>query len=53
MPSDPYLDPYRDYHDEHGSDFGVTLWASPESQRLRFDVFTQMCFMTGKRVLDG
>jgi len=49
-----YLQPYRDSAKKHGSDtFDVTLWADPSTQRLRFDVFTQMCFMAGKRVLDA
>lgn len=54
MAGDPYLRPYRDSAKKHGSDtFDVTLWADPSTQRLRFDVFTQMCFMTGKRILDA
>ena len=32
---DQYLDPYREAHDDHGSDFRVTLWANERSQRLR------------------
>lgn len=49
---DAYLTPYLDALDEHGPDFGVTLWASPQAQRLRFDVMLQMCYFQGKRVLD-
>lgn len=48
-----YLQPYREAHDDHGSDFGVTLWANERSQRLRFRVMTEMVFMLGKRVLDA
>jgi SAM-dependent methyltransferase len=52
--ADPrYLEPYRQSHARHGSAFDVTLWASPESQRLRFQVFTEMCFLGGRRVLDA
>ena len=51
--SDPYLSPYRDAAAAHGSDFGVTLWASPKSQRVRFDVLMQMIDFTGKRLLDA
>lgn len=51
--TDNYLSPYRQAHDDHGSDFGVTLWASERSQRLRFRVMSQMVFMLGKRVLDA
>ncbi|MGB0769096.1 MAG: class I SAM-dependent methyltransferase, partial [Phycisphaeraceae bacterium] len=50
---DHYLEPYRDAHGDHGSDFRVTLWANERSQRLRFKVMTQMVFMPGKRVLDA
>ena len=48
-----HLDPYRDWAQQHGSGFGVTLWASPRSQQLRFEVMTQMCPLAGKRVLDA
>lgn len=48
-----YLEPYRRSASRLGTAFGVTLWASPESQRLRFDVFTQMSFLAGKRILDA
>lgn len=50
---DQYLHPYQKAHVDHGSDFGVTLWANERSQRLRFKVMTQMVFMLGKRVLDA
>lgn len=52
-PPDPYLTPYREAHGVHGADFGVTLWANKRSQHLRFQVFTQMCFLHGKRILDA
>lgn len=51
--TDNYLSPYREAHEDHGSDFGVTLWANERSQRLRFKVMTEMVFMLGKRVLDA
>ncbi|MCE9589489.1 MAG: methyltransferase domain-containing protein [Planctomycetes bacterium] len=50
---DAYLDPYRRSHAQHGAGFDVTLWANPRSQRLRFEVFTQMHFFGGRRVLDA
>lgn len=50
---DRYLEPYRQSHRRHGSAFEVTLWASPQSQRLRFEVFSQMGFLAGKRILDA
>lgn len=49
----PYLQPYHQAHEDHGSDFGVTLWANERSQRLRFRVMTEMVFLPGKRVLDA
>lgn len=51
--TDPYLEPYRTSQRRHGAAFEVTLWASPQTQRLRFEVMTQMCFFAGKRVLDA
>ncbi len=47
------LEPYRKSQQEHGQGFGVTLWASPRSQQLRFRVFTEMAFLAGKRLLDA
>jgi SAM-dependent methyltransferase len=52
MPDD-YLDAYRDAQDDFGNDFGVTLWANTRSQERRFKVFTQMCYLHGKRILDA
>lgn len=52
MPDD-YLDPYRDAQDDFGNGFGVTLWANTRSQQRRFKVFTQMCYLPGKRILDA
>jgi len=48
-----YLDPYHKSVQRHGTGFESTLWASPQSQRLRFAVMTQMVFLPGKRVLDA
>ncbi len=50
---DHYLDAYRDAQDDFGNDFGVTLWANTKSQQRRFKVFTQMCYLPGKRILDA
>jgi len=52
-PDQAYLQPYRDAHGQYGSGFDVTLWGNERSQRLRFEIFTQMIFMTGKRLLDA
>lgn len=48
-----YLGPYVEAQKEHGSDVKVTLWANERTQRLRFRVFTELVFFTGKRVLDA
>lgn len=53
MARDRYLDPYREHVAEHGTGFGATLWAARQTQRVRFEVFTQMAFLAGKRVLDA
>ena len=50
---DSYLHPYGDYARSHGTGFGVTLWASPESQQRRFKIMNDMWPMTGQRVLDA
>lgn len=48
-----YLQPYQHALDLHGVEFDVTLWASPQTQTRRFQVFTQMVNLGGKRVLDA
>ena len=53
MSRDRYLDPYRKSADRHGTDFRVTLWANRDAQVKRFEVFAQMCFLPGKRILDA
>lgn len=55
MPSSmpPYLDPYQQSLELYGAEFDVTLWASPETQRRRFQVFTELVDLTGERVLDA
>jgi SAM-dependent methyltransferase len=53
MAKDAYLDPYRRATRAFGSDFAVTLWASERTQQRRFEVFTEMAFLAGKRILDA
>ena len=50
---DPYLQPYRDAEKTHGNNFEVTLWANKKTQHLRFRIFTELCYMHGKRILDA
>ncbi|MCH2136623.1 MAG: class I SAM-dependent methyltransferase [Phycisphaerales bacterium] len=54
MSEDP-LDPYRVAALEHGGGFKATLWGSPRTQRLRFDVFGELLGSTleeAKHLLD-
>jgi len=53
VPADTYLDPYRASLAEHGPGFKAMLWYSRKSQRRRFEVFTQMLYFAGKRILDA
>ncbi len=48
-----YLQPYQRWAQQHGADFGVTLWASPRSQQRRFEVLLEMFDFAGTRVLDA
>jgi len=50
---DAYLEPYRRSLERHGPLFEVALWANPDSQRKRFEVFTQLAYLHGKRILDA
>jgi hypothetical protein len=52
-PRDKYLDPYRRSLADNGTAFEVTLWASENSQRNRFDIFTKMMDFSGKRIVDA
>ena len=53
MTKELYLQPYRSAAKRHGSDFSVTLWANQGTQEIRFQVFTEMYFLAGKRILDA
>jgi len=50
---DPYLQPYREHIDRHGISFEATLWASRQSQRIRFKTFTEMFDFSRQNVLDA
>lgn len=39
--------------ERHGAGFEAALWASRDSQRRRFEVFAQMAYLPGKRILDA
>ena len=38
-----YTEPYQRAVREHGAGFKATLWQTPERQKLRWDVFIDMC----------
>ena len=48
-----YLQPYLKAARQHGAGFGTLLWASPRTQRTRFDAIRLMADPTGRRVLDA
>ena len=51
--SSSHLDPYRVAAREQGPGFAATLWGSPETQSLRFDIIDNMCGgLADTRVLD-
>jgi len=54
MASEPpvYLQPYERASREHGGGFGSLLWASPVTQRARFEAICRMVDLTGRSVLD-
>jgi SAM-dependent methyltransferase len=51
--SDPYLLPYLRAAERHGDGFGSLLWASPRTQRIRFNALRKACDPKGKSVLDA
>lgn len=47
-----YLRPYLAAARSHGAGFGALLWASPETQAVRFDAIRRVVDLGGKSVLD-
>jgi SAM-dependent methyltransferase len=50
--SEEFLRPYREALAECGPGFGATLWGSPQTQRLRFDVMIDRADMRGCAIVD-
>ena len=50
--AEPYLQPYLRAAREHGGGFNSLLWATPRSQRQRFDAICRIYDLDGKSVLD-
>jgi len=48
-----YLKPYHDAHRRHGPGFDATLWASPQTQQVRFDVLIAHGQLAGRHLLDA
>jgi len=47
-----YLQPYARAVREHGAEFPALLWASPQTQAMRFEAMAQLQDPTGLTVLD-
>ena len=49
----PYLTPYLRAAEQYGGGFSALLWASPKTQRARFDAIRRTIELGGKSVLDA
>jgi SAM-dependent methyltransferase len=49
----PYLEPYERAARQYGAGFSALLWASPKTQRARFDAIWRAYDPEGKSVLDA
>ena len=49
----PYLEPYEQAARRYGAGFSALLWASPKTQRARFDAIRRAYDPTGKSILDA
>jgi len=47
-----YLTPYLDAASRHGAGFSSLLWASPQTQAVRFTALTRLVGLNGKSLLD-
>ena len=52
QPAPTYLRPYELAAEVHGGGFRTTLWNSPRTQRVRFQVISEMCPMSGQTIID-
>jgi len=48
-----YLQPYLRAMRQHGTSFESLLWASRQTQQLRFDALTRICDFAGRSVCDA
>ncbi len=47
-----YLSPYLKAASRHGAGFSALLWASPQTQTVRFAALTRLVGLSGKSILD-
>lgn len=52
-PQQPYLEPYLRAARQFGAGFSALLWASPKTQRARFDAIRRAYDPEGKTILDA
>ena len=52
QPDPFYLEPYVRAAQRHGSAFRALLWASPNTQRARFDALIRLVDLNGRSLLD-
>jgi SAM-dependent methyltransferase len=48
-----YLQPYLSAAERFGGGFGSLLWASPHTQKARFDAIVRLCDMNDRIVMDA
>lgn len=53
VPTPDYLRPYVEAEKRLGPGFEATLWARPETQEVRFRVFTEQLDLQGRTLLDA
>ncbi len=49
----PWLTPYVVATEKYGAGFNSLLWASPRTQRARFDAIRELCDPQGRHILDA
>jgi hypothetical protein len=53
MANEDYLQPYLQAVSRFGGGFQSLLWASPKTQRARFEALARLCQIEGKTLLDA
>jgi hypothetical protein len=47
-----YLQPYVNAVQKYGTGFNSLLWASPKTQKMRFEALRRVCDFEGRSILD-